>query len=108
MHASLAALIFRVLSASRMGWAKFLAGAIITKFVIGLGLGLAVFTGMEVLTAYIFSQIRAYLSGLPADIVTILNMAGVPEALGIVAGAWTLRGAYAGGRVFFGRFTNPI
>lgn len=103
IYRSLAALIYRILTAGARGWSKWIAGAIIAKFIIAFGLGLATFTGLSSLVHYLLNQSRSYLSQLPADIVSFLLMAGVDTALGIIGGALMIRVTIVSGRVFFAR-----
>lgn len=100
---SLANLIYYVMSASKRQWSFWIASALITKFFVGLGLSLVTYKGLSTLSDYFFNSAVSILNGLPADLLSLLQLAGLSEALGIVGGAWTLRTTLVAGRVFISK-----
>ena len=58
---------------------------------IGKVAGLVVFSGLsQVMVSFFIDQVISVASGAPAEILTILNLIGIWDALGVIAGAWTL------------------
>lgn len=55
----------------------------------GLGLAIFVTTGLTLAVTSAFDLLATRLSGMPADVLALMTIAGVPSALGILAGAIT-------------------
>lgn len=72
-----------------------LVGPVVVRALISLGFGVVSFTGFTALLTLIRNQIQTNLNGLPADAVSILFLAGVPQAIGIILSALVARVALA-------------
>jgi cell division protein FtsX len=57
------------------------------KVFAALGIGLVSFVGYDLLLDQVITSIQAEASGLPASLLQIMNMLGVPEAIGILFAA---------------------
>lgn len=83
-------------------WA-FLSAAIVPlakKLLLALGVGWVSYSGATILVANVISAIQANWGAVPGAIVQYASLAGIPEAMGIMAGAMTARVAL----VAFDRF----
>jgi hypothetical protein len=61
------------------------------RILTGLGVGTLTFTGVTVALQGLISMAQTSWSGLGADVLGLASIAGVPQGLGIVAGAMTTR-----------------
>lgn len=67
------------------------AGPLVLRALTMLGIGTLTFTGVtEGLTA-IISSAQSNWSSIPSDVLGLAGLAGIPECLGIVAGAFVAR-----------------
>lgn len=57
------------------------------KVLTGLGLAIISVTGWTVVVNSAFTALASHMSGASADIVTLLNIMGLPSGLGIISGA---------------------
>jgi hypothetical protein len=68
-----------------------LAGPMILRILTTLGIGTLTFAGVTTsLQGLINLAIQNY-AGIPGDVLALSGMAGIPQALGIIAGALTTR-----------------
>lgn len=77
--------------ASLLGGLRFAAGSIAAQVLIGLGIGVLTYTGMDVSLTYLKGQALAQLSGLPAELVGLLGYMKVGVFLNIVTSAMVAR-----------------
>ena len=89
--------------------ARFLVPYIIVKIIATLALTFVTFVGVDLLGDYMVSEVRSASTGIGADLVSILALAGAFDWLEIVLAAWmaainikSLRGAFSSFR-FGGR-----
>lgn len=69
---------------------------IISRILGAIGIGFVAYTGMRVLMNQMEDAIRANLDRLPHDILSILGMAGIGQAISIVLSALMIRAYLAG------------
>lgn len=67
-----------------------------------LGVGIVTYKTLYALVESFLDLIQPALNGLPAYILDIITIAGVPEALSVVAGALITRAAFNSARAFVG------
>lgn len=68
------------------------------------GLGIAIFSywGLSALIESALDHMVPLLGALPAGVVTIISMSGVPEGMSVIASAALTRAAYESARAFVG------
>lgn len=79
-----------------MSWATWLlamVGPVAFRVLAVLGLGIVTFTGVTELVRTLVTQAQNQWAGLPANVLGLATLAGMPEALGIVFGAIVARAA---------------
>lgn len=72
----------------------FLPG-IVYKVLVGLGVGTATYVLGDFALDVVYQQIQSQLSGLPADMLSLVKMSGIPDALSILFGALSARVTYS-------------
>lgn len=77
----------------------------VVKLFTTLGIGLLTYTGLKTLVNEFLDLIQPIASGLPLYVVNILAIAGVPEALSVIASALLTRAAIQSARVWLGAMT---
>ncbi len=68
-----------------------MAGSLAIRVLMTLGMGLLVFEGVNEAIGDLMTAAQTHWSAIPAAILGLASMAGVPQGLGIVAGALTAR-----------------
>jgi Protein of unknown function (DUF2523) len=68
-----------------------LAGPMVLRVLTVLGLGTVTFTGVVTSLQSLIDLAVTNYGGMSADILALAGLAGIPQALGIVAGALTAR-----------------
>lgn len=68
-----------------------LAGPIILRILVTLGVGIVTFTGVTAGLQGLIGMAQSSWSALPAAMLALASIAGVPQGLGIIAGAMTAR-----------------
>lgn len=86
---------------------RFVLASALGSFVVSLltSLGISV-AGYYFLYDYVdqaFIQLKLLYTGLPASVLSVLSIAGVPEAMSILGSAYMTVALFAGARVFFVR-----
>lgn len=82
-------------------WLSFAAiGAIVRSVMLGLGLGVVVFKGLDMILQMVVSRITSELSGLPANALDTLSYFGALSALSVVLSAYSVRLAMVAVRQF--------
>lgn len=74
--------------------AAFLAsmvGPLVLRALVALGIGTVTFTGVTVALQGLIDMAMQNWASLPSDVLGLASIAGIPQALGIVAGAFTAR-----------------
>jgi hypothetical protein len=74
-------------------WGFLTAAALplVLRVLAGLGVGVLTFTGVDTALNSLISQAQSSWSGMPADVLGLAGVAGIPACLGIVLGAMTAR-----------------
>jgi len=68
-----------------------LAGPLVIKALIAVGLGTLTFTGVTVALNGLISMAVTNWGGVPADVLQLASLAGIPQCMGIIAGAFSTR-----------------
>lgn len=71
-------------------WARLLlyvSGPILVKILSMLGLGFVSYIGFDVALNLIFNQIHANFGQIPADVMNLLYLSGLPAGMGIILSA---------------------
>ncbi|VTY36503.1 Uncharacterised protein [Xylophilus ampelinus] len=79
------------LMAAIFGGLRFVAGSIATQVLIGLGIGVITYTGMDISLAYLKSQALSNFGGLSAELVNLLGFMKVGNAISVITSAYTAR-----------------
>lgn len=79
------------LIAALLGGLRFVAGSIAVQALIGLGVGVASYTGIDVTMTWAKSNAIAKLGALPADLLGMLSYMKVGVAINIVFSAMLMR-----------------
>lgn len=91
--------IFQVLNWSKKDISVWIARGLIVKFLVGLGVGLVTYNTMGYFTDMALGYVHTNVQGLPSDIANLLAIARIPEALSVLASAWTARAVIISGRI---------
>lgn len=78
------------------------AGSFGLRVLLALGITIGSFAGFDVLVNQSISYIQGVYSGIAADTLQILNLAGFGQALGIMLGGFVSRAAIKAAGVFAG------
>lgn len=68
-----------------------LAGPMAMRILTSLGIGTLTYVGVSEAMDGLISAMTSAWSGLPSDVLALVSLAGVPQGLGIVCGAFTAR-----------------
>ncbi|MBL0654911.1 DUF2523 domain-containing protein [Aeromonas caviae] len=68
-------------------WLLSIAGPIVTRVLIQLGVGIVSYAAISTAVLSLLNTARSYYLGLPADVLSVLSMSGVGDALGIITAA---------------------
>lgn len=79
------------LLAAFFGGLRFVAGSIVAQALIGIGVGVVTYTGVDVSFNYLKAEAFARLGELPAEVLQLLAYAGVGSFLNIVFSAYMMR-----------------
>lgn len=77
----------------------------VAKIFTTLGIGLLTYSGLKALVNEFLNLIQPIASGLPLYVLNILAIAGVPEALSVIASALLTRAAIQSARIWLGALT---
>jgi hypothetical protein len=72
----------------------FLVGLMITRIVkvlFSLGIGVVTFVGLDALLENVITEIEAAWALVPAGTYQLLSLGGIPEAMGIILGAFAVK-----------------
>lgn len=72
-------------------WLLQLAGPLAIRVLSVLGMTVMTFTGVVELVRELVTMAQSHWAALPAAVLSLASLAGVPQALGIVAGALVAR-----------------
>jgi hypothetical protein len=68
-----------------------IAGPLALRVIAALGMGVVTYTGVDTALNGLIQQAQSSWQGLSADVLGLAAVAGIPGALGIIAGAMTAR-----------------
>lgn len=74
-----------------VAWLLSLVAPIVMRAVVALGFTAMTFTGVTVAVAQLLEAAKANWSNLPVSVMQIASMSGIPESIGIIAGAYVAR-----------------
>ena len=77
-----------------MTWVTFLIGMVgpmVLRVLATLGMSVVTFTGVTAIVGTLVSQAQASWAGLPSAVLGLGSLAGLPQALGIICGAFAAR-----------------
>jgi hypothetical protein len=77
-----------------MNWAALftsLVSPLVLRAIAALSMSVVTFTGVDTALNALITQAQSSWSGMSADVMGLAGLAGVPAALGIIAGAMTAR-----------------
>jgi len=81
------------------------AGSFASRALVGLGITLGTYAGLDYLTDNAVSIVQNNYDGIAPDILALLNMAGFAQAIGLVLGAYVTKAAMKSLAVFAGALT---
>lgn len=68
-----------------------MVGPLVLRAITMLGIGVVTFTGVTVAVQGLIDMATANWSSLPSDILALASIAGIPQCLGIICGAFVAR-----------------
>lgn len=74
-----------------LGGLRFVAGSLALQVLVGLGIGVVTYTGMDISLNYLKQQAVSNLSGLPVDMLSLLGYMKVGNFINIVTSAMVAR-----------------
>ena len=74
----------------------------LVRIMSAIGIGFLTYQGLEALVAQLVATLQPAVTSLPVQVVSLLGIAGVGEALSIVVGAVLTRAAFNSAKVFLG------
>lgn len=77
-------------------------GSFFLRLTTTIGIGVFTYKGLMALINQLLGQLQPLFNQLPAGVLSILSIAGVPEALSIMASAMLTRAAINAARAFVG------
>lgn len=77
-------------------------GSFLLRLTTTIGIGIFTYKGLMLLINQLLDQIQPLFNQLPAGVLSILAIAGVPEALSILASAMLTRAAINAAKAFVG------
>lgn len=79
------------LIAALLGGLISIASSIAGRILVGLGIGIVTYTGMSNGLGLIFNEMKSAMSGLPSDLLGVINYVGVGEFVSIIVSATGIR-----------------
>lgn len=77
------------MKAGLAAWLAGISGPIATRILAALGIGTITYAGVDTALSAVLDAARSALAGLAADVAGILALAGLFDAMGIIAGGLT-------------------
>jgi len=74
---------------SLLGGLLSIAGSMVGRVLLALGIGFVTYKGVDVSTAFLVDQIKSNMAGLPIEILNFLAFCWVDKALGMIFSTWT-------------------
>ncbi len=72
-------------------WVLAMVVPILSRAVIALGFTAVTFVGVEVLAQQLIEMAKTSWNAIPATVLQLATLSGIPEALGIIIGAYVAR-----------------
>lgn len=72
-------------------WLLSIAGPFVIKALTALGIGTLTFAGVTEALSGLLTMAKTNWSAMPVNVLTLATLAGIPQGLGIIAGAYTSR-----------------
>lgn len=72
-------------------WLLALAGPMAVKVIVALGFTAMTFTGVQALVNSLITSAQGNWSAMPAAVLQVASLSGVPESLGMICGAYVAR-----------------
>lgn len=72
-------------------WLMTMAGPLVIKALLALGIGTITFTGVTEALQGLISMTTSNWASVPSDVLALASVAGIPQAIGIITGAFTTR-----------------
>ena len=72
-------------------WLVGLAGPMVIKALMALGIGTITFTGVTEALQGLITMTTSNWASVPSDVLMLASVAGIPQAIGIITGAFTTR-----------------
>jgi hypothetical protein len=79
------------------------AGSLFARLILGAGLSVFTYTQIDSLVADIQMEIGSLLGGLPADLLGLISIMKIPQAISIVISALGLAAFIKASKIFIGR-----
>lgn len=77
-------------------------GSFVLKLFTALGIGIFTYKGLEALLRKFLDQLNAFISGVPADLLQILELMGFSEGLSVITSAMLTAAAIKSMKAFVG------
>lgn len=74
---------------SLLGGLLTIAGSMVGRVLLALGMGFVTFKGFDLTVSWLLTQIKGYIGGMPADVVSFLAWCWVDKAIGMVFSAYS-------------------
>lgn len=74
---------------SLLGGLLTIAGSMVGRVLLALGMSFVTFKGFDLTVSWLLNQIKAYMGGMPADVLSFLAWCWVDKAIGMVFSAYT-------------------
>ena len=84
-------LLGTALAASIIGGLAQAAGSLVGRVLVSLGVGYVAYSGLDVLMSFVKTQVLAYISALPVEVVQVMSTLKFGVALNILASAYLAR-----------------
>lgn len=72
-------------------WLLALVGPLVMRAVVALGFTAVTFTGVSVLANSLITMAQQNWAGMPLVVLQVAGLSGIPECLGMIAGAYVAR-----------------
>ncbi|WP_454903222.1 DUF2523 domain-containing protein [Variovorax gossypii] len=77
--------------AGLLGGLRYVAGSMALQVLVGLGIGLVTYTGMDISLDYLKQQALQQIGGLPADLIGLMGYLKIGNCINIITSAMVAR-----------------
>lgn len=74
-----------------VGWVMSMVAPVVVRAVIALGFTAVTFTGVTLVTNQLITMAQTNWSAMPTAVLQLASLSGLPESLGLIAGAFVAR-----------------